>query len=456
MANDKEKEISQNEVNLEEKNEEKTEKQGKGRWRKKRNGELWFRFYYERISHDIKSFVKWAALAILTGLVVGGASSIFAGCISAATKYRNSHLKIFLLLPFAGMLIVFMYKKLGSQDGGTNQVLSTIKSKDNVPFISAPLIFISTLLTHLTGGSAGREGASIQFGGSIGNWMAKLAHLDEFDHHVMIMCGMSAAFAAVFGTPMAAAVFAMEVVSVGVMYYAALFPCVIASIIAAEFATGMGIDPETFPVARIPKLTIETGLKMGLIAVCCAILSILFCIMLRMTGKIYEKYLKNPYLRIFIAGVIVIVITTLLGTKDYMGAGNELIAKAIEYGQARPLDFIWKMLLTAITMRAGYRGGEIVPAFCVGATFGCVAGNFLGISPEVAAAAGMVAMFCGVTNCPITSMLISFELFGFSGVAYYLIAISISYALSGYYSLYKDQTIVYSKYKARYINRKTR
>ena len=145
-----------------------------------------------------------------------------------------------------------MYERIGRQDGGTNQVLATIKSKDDVPFLSAPLIFVSTLLTHLTGGSAGREGASIQFGGSIGNWLGKLAHLDEFDHHVMIMCGMSAAFAAVFGTPMAAAVFAMEVASVGVMYYAALLPCVIAAIIAAEFATGMGIDPETFPVHSIP------------------------------------------------------------------------------------------------------------------------------------------------------------------------------------------------------------
>ena len=138
-----------------------------------------------------------------------------------------------------------------------------------------------------------------------------------------------------------------------------------------------------------------------------------------------------------------------------MGAGNELIARAVEQGKARPLDFLWKMILTAITMRAGYRGGEIVPAFSVGATFGCVAGGLLGLSPEVAAAASMVALFCGVTNCPIASMLISFELFGFSGAAYYLIAISISYALSGYYSLYKDQTIVYSKYKARYINKKT-
>ena len=397
------------------------------------------KYYYERIRRDVTNFIKWMLLAILTGLVVGGASSAFAACISAATEYRNSHLWVFLCLPLAGIVIVFMYERLGRQDGGTNQVLSTIKSKDNVPFISAPLIFISTLLTHLTGGSAGREGASIQFGGSIGSWLAKLVHLDETDHHVMIMCGMSAAFAAVFGTPMAAAVFAMEVVSVGVMYYAALLPCVIASIIAAEFATGVGLNPETFPVARIPQLSVESGLKMAVIAAGCGLLSILFCVALKAVSGIYGKYLKNPYLRVCVAGCLVIGITMLLGTGDYMGAGNELIAKAVEQGKARPLDFLWKMILTAITMRAGYRGGEIVPAFSVGATFGCVAGGLLGFSPEVAAAASMVALFCGVTNCPIASMLISFELFGFSGAAYYLIAISISYALSGYYSLYKDQ-----------------
>ena len=240
------------------------------------------------------------------------------------------------------------------------------------------------------------------------------------------------------------------------MYYAAMLPCVVASIIAAEFATGMGISPETFSVTRIPALTVETGFKMAIISVGCAMVSIMFCIALKFVAKIYGKYLKNLYVRVFVAGCVVIAITMILNTKDYMGAGNELIARAIETGQARPLDFLWKMILTAVTMRAGYRGGEIVPAFSVGATFGCVAGQLLGFQPELAAAAGMVALFCGVTNCPITSMLISFELFGFSGVAYYLIAISISYSLSGYYSLYKDQTIVYSKYKAKYINKRTR
>lgn len=412
--------------------------------------------YYEgRMKKDITTFFKWIILAILTGVIVGGASSVFAGCIKGAIKFRTGSPWVFLFLPIAGLIIVFMYQMLDKDDRGTNQVLSTIRSKDDVPIKSAPLIFVATLLTHLTGGSAGREGAAIQFGGSIGNQLGRIVKLDEFDQHVMVMCGMSAAFSAVFGTPMAAAVFAMEVVSVGVMYYAALLPCVIASIIAAEFAAGLGIHPEVFNVTNIPEITIENGLKMGVIAAGCGAVSILFCIALKIASKIYTKCLKNPYIRVFVAGCVVIVITLFLNTSDYMGAGSELIARAIN-GRARPLDFVWKMVLTAITMRAGFRGGEIVPGFCIGATFGCVCGQIIGFPPELAAAAGMVAVFCGITNCPVTSMLISFELFGFEGVSYYLIAISISYALSGYYGLYKDQTIVYSKYKAKYVNKKIR
>lgn len=412
--------------------------------------------YYEgRMKKDITTFFKWIILAILTGVIVGGASSVFAGCIKGAIKFRTGSPWVFLFLPIAGLIIVFMYQMLEKDDRGTNQVLSTIRSKDDVPIKSAPLIFVATLLTHLTGGSAGREGAAIQFGGSIGNQLGRIVKLDEFDQHVMVMCGMSAAFSAVFGTPMAAAVFAMEVVSVGVMYYAALLPCVIASIIAAEFAAGLGIHPEVFNVTNIPEITIENGLKMGVIAAGCGAVSILFCIALKIASKIYTKCLKNPYIRVFVAGCVVIVITLFLNTSDYMGAGSELIARAIN-GRARPLDFVWKMVLTAITMRAGFRGGEIVPGFCIGATFGCVCGQIIGFPPELAAAAGMVAVFCGITNCPVTSMLISFELFGFEGVSYYLIAISISYALSGYYGLYKDQTIVYSKYKAKYVNKRIR
>ena len=414
------------------------------------------RYYSGEIQRDVTNLVKWLILAVVVGCVVGAASTLFSFVLKGVTSYRKANGWMFYLLPVMGLIIVFLYEKFGKEDGGTNQVLSTVRSKDDVPLLSAPLIFISTALTHLAGGSAGREGAAIQLGGSIANQFGRWIELDEEDRHVIVMCGMSAAFSALFGTPMAAAVFALEVVSVGVMYYAALMPCMIASLVASGFAAGMGVTPEAFHVVDIPELTVETGLKMGVVACGCAAVSIVFCIVLNEVAGLYGKYLKNPYIRVVVGACLVIGITLLLGTTDYMGAGAELIEKAVEEGQARPLDFFWKLVLTALTMRAGFRGGEIVPSFCIGATFGCVMGNWLGLSPSICAACGMAAVFCGVTNCPITSILIAFEMFGFKGVSFYLIAVSISYAASGYYGLYKDQTIVYSKYKAKYVNKHTR
>ena len=413
-------------------------------------------YYSARISRDMSNLIKWLVLAVVTGCIVGAASTLFSFTLKAVTAYRKAHDWIFLLLPLSGLVIVFLYEKLGKEDGGTNQVLSTVRSRDDVPILSAPLIFITTALTHLTGGSAGREGAAIQLGGSIANQLGRWIHLDEEDRHVIVMCGMSAAFSALFGTPMAAAVFALEVVSVGVMYYAALMPCMIASLVASGFAAGMGVTPESFHVTDIPVLTIESGLKMGVVALGCAVVSIVFCIALNGAAGLYVKWFKNKYVRVVAGACLVIAVTFMLRTNEYMGAGAELIERAVEDGQADTFAFFWKMVLTALTMRAGFRGGEIVPSFCIGATFGCVMGNLMGISPSICAACGMAAVFCGVTNCPITSILIAFEMFGFKGVSFYLIAVSISYAASGYYGLYKDQTIVYSKYKAKYVNRHTR
>ena len=413
-------------------------------------------YYSSAIRRDMGNLLKWLILAAIVGYVAGAFSTLFSFVLKAVTSYRKANQWIFYLLPLSGLCIVFLYDKLGKDDGGTNQVLSTVRSQDDVPWLSGPLIFVSTALTHLTGGSAGREGAAIQLGGSIANLLGRWIHLDEEDRHVIVMCGMSAAFSALFGTPMAAAVFSMEVVSVGVMYYTALMPCMIASLIASRFAAGMGVTPESFHVVNIPAFNLETGLKMGVIALGCAVISIVFCIILNETARLYGKFLPNKYIRVVAGAALVIVITLLLGTTDYMGAGAELIEKAVETGETDYMAFFWKMILTALTMRAGFRGGEIVPSFCVGATFGCMVGQIVGLSPSLCAACGMAAVFCGVTNCPITSILIAFEMFGFKGVSFYLIAVSISYAASGYYGLYKDQTIVYSKYKAKYINKHTK
>lgn len=408
------------------------------------------------IQMNLGNFVKWMLLASLIGVVVGAASTLFAYVLEFVTEFRTENGWIFLGLPAAGVIIVFLYDKFGKEDGGVNQVFSTIKNRDDVPVMSAPLIFVATALTHLTGGSAGREGAAVQLGGSIANLLGKLFPLDEEDRHVMVMCGMSAAFAALFGTPMAAALFALEVVSVGVMYYTALMPCMIASLIASGFSSSMGVHAEAFHVADIPEFTIINGIKMGILALACAVLSVMFCVALKKTGELYKTYLKNKYVRVLAASAIIIGVTCILGTTDYMGAGANLIVRAIEQGEAEPAAFLWKLLLTAITMKAGFKGGEIVPSFCIGATFGCVFGTLLGLPAPISAACGMVAVFCGVTNCPITAAIIAFEMFGFEGASFYVLAVAICYATSDYYSLYKEQVIVYSKYKAKFVNEHTK
>lgn len=401
------------------------------------------------IRDDMENLIKWLILAAITGCVVGAISSLFAHTLSFVTDLRKENTWIFYLLPVAGLIIVFLYEKLGKKDGGTNQLFSAVKDKNEVQFRSAPMIFLSTALTHLTGGSAGREGAALQLGGSVANQLGRLLPLDEEDRRVMVMCGMSAGFAALFGTPMAAAVFSLEVVCVGSMYYTALLPCMVASLIATGLAGKLGVHAEAFHVMEIPEFTLANGAKMGLVALACAVASILFCLALRAVGDLYGKYLKNKYVRILVASALIIGITLLLNTSDYMGAGTELIIKAVEEGQSKPLAFLWKIILTALTMKAGFKGGEIVPSFCIGATLGCVLGGLLGLSPSICAAAGMTAVFCGVTNCPLASALIAFELFGFEGASFYVLAVAISYATSGYFSLYKVQTVEYSKYKFR-------
>ena len=404
----------------------------------------------------LKTSIKWVVFSILSGVVIGSVGTAFYLAMSLVTLVRTKNPWLIFLLPIGGVIIVGCYRLLHDEkDTGTNLVISAIHSGDRLPFRMAPLIFISTLITHLFGGSAGREGAALQLGGSIGNGIGRLFRFDEKDKHIMIMCGMSAAFSSLFGTPMAAAIFSMEVVSVGIMHYSALVPCVIASLIAHGISTSFGVTAEVFPLGKIPTFTITSGIQISLLAILCALVSILFCVLLHQSEHLYKKFFKNAYLRAFVGGCIVIVLTLLVGEQTYNGAGIPIITSCIKDGTVAPTTFTLKMLFTAATIGAGYKGGEIVPSFCTGAAFGCLFGNLIGLSPSLCAAIGMSAVFCGVTNCPITSLLISFELFGYEGMPYFLLAIAFSYMLSGYFGLYQSQKIIYSKYKTNYINKKT-
>lgn len=401
--------------------------------------------------------LKWVFFAIVTGTVVGLFGILFAKSMNFVTDLRTKYNFIVFLLPVIGIVIVAMYKFAGrgKKDRGTNAVISAISSTEDVPFRMAPLIFISTVLTHLGGGSAGREGAALQLGGSIGNFLGKIFRIDENDRKVIIMCGMSAAFSALFGTPMAASIFAVEVISVGILHYSAWVPCVFAALVASRFASDMGIRAEHFNIEDVAELNIPNAIKIVGLALACALVSIIFCHLLHSTGGLLKKLVSNAYIRVFAAGTLVVAAGTLLGTTDYFGAGVNVIERAIE-GEVVWYAFIAKMLFTAVTLSAGYKGGEIVPSFFIGATLGCLLGQIMGISPSMCAAVGMIALFCGVTNCPITSLLISFELFGYEVVPFFLMAVAVSYMMSGYTGLYKDQKIMYSKSKTKFINRKVR
>ena len=411
----------------------------------------------EEFSHGVthfRTFFKWCVCAVMIGAAVGCVGTLFHYLIRlSAETFATSRLTMVWLLPLVGIVIVASYKYCGmDNDKGTNMILVSVRSEEKPPVFTAPLIFFSTVLTHLAGGSAGREGAAIQMGGGIGYQIGRRLRLDEKDQKLIIMCGMSAAFSALFGTPVTAAIFSTEVISVGAMYYSALVPSVISALVGYCIAIRFGVEKTFFELNGIPEIAIASVTRVTVLAVLCGLLSIAFCVVMHGTGKLLKKAYPNKFVKILLCSALLINLTYLVGSADYNGAGMALINDAVLRGHTLPQAFALKLLFTAITLGAGFRGGEIVPSFVVGATFGCLLAPLLGISGTFAAAVGMIAVFCGVTNCPITSIILSVEMFGPNGLIFFAVAVATSYMLSGYYGLYMGQKILYSKDRAEYIN----
>lgn len=399
------------------------------------------------------TLIKWLLCSLFTGSFIGLIGALFYKALQYVTSFRIQHPYTLFFLPAAGIIIVLMYHFTHEdKNTGTNLVITAIQSNAEVPVRVAPLIIISTLLTHLCGGSAGREGAALQVGGSLGNAFAKLFNFDDKDTRIMIMCGMSACFSALFGTPVAAAVFSMEVISVGIMYYAALVPCTVAALIASSISSMSGLAATHFTVGQIPQLGIPNGIKFFILSLIFAVASILLCVVLHKTSHFFTAHFENQYVRIIVAAVLVIIMRFLFGTTDYLGAGTDIIARSF-VEQSAWYVFLLKMIFTAVTLGGGFKGGEIVPTLFVGATLGSFLAPIFGLPTGICAACGMVAVFCGVTNCPLTSLLLSIEMFGSESLKYCLLCIALSYLLSGYYSLYNSQKIMYSKYRTEFINR---
>lgn len=399
----------------------------------------------------LRTFIKWLVIAAVTGAVGGLIGTAFYLSVGGANALRESFPLLLWFLPAAGIVIALIYRYTHMESEGTNAVIDSIHLGECIPLALVPVIFASTVLTHLCGGSAGREGAALQIGGGIGWSLGRLFRLDDKDMRLATLCGMSAVFSALFGTPLTATIFALEVISVGVVYYSGLVPCLTAALTAFGVTRLFDIAPTRFAI-EAPALSADLLWRVAVLGIACAVMSIIFCEVMHKGEHLISKSLRNPYLRAVVGGFVIIALTYICGTTDYNGAGTAVIARAITEGEARPAAFALKLVFTAVTLGCGFRGGEVVPTFFIGATLGCVLGPLLGIPAGFAAAVGLVALFCGAVNCPVASMVLAVELFGSGGLMYFAVACVIAYMLSGYTGLYSSQKIMYSKLRAEFID----
>ncbi len=390
-------------------------------------------------------FFKWTVISLCLGGICGSVGGFFSNCVAWATAFRQEHGWTLYLMPLAGVMIVWLYHVFcQDKDRGMDMVLDAISGKGSVTAVTGPTIFIAALLTHFVGGSCGRVGAALQIGGSIGSTAGRLIRLDEQDKKIAVMCGMSAVFGALFGTPAATGIFPLEVASVGNLYHAALIPCMFSSFLGAGIARAMGAGYERYKILDMPLFDLKNAALVVILAILCALVSIGLYVLLRHMSEFYVYCWKNPYIRILAASGIIIGLTLLSGTREYNGGSKQLIEHAME-GYVRVQDVLLKALLTAATLGGGFKGGGVMPALCVGATFGCMFGQLLGLSPSLCAACGMMALFAGVTNCPVSTLLLAVEMFGREGLPFFILAVVVAFALSGQYGLYGNQQFVRGK-----------
>ena len=404
------------------------------------------KFKLKEVFYYIRAFVVWALMSAAVGAVCGVVGGAFAIVVEESTHLRQHFAWLSWLMPVAGLAIAGLYRLLKLPLSiGTDEIIKTVRTQEGVSIKMAPASFISTALTHLTGGSAGREGAALQLGGSIGVAMSHLLPSKGDNHRVFQLCGMAALFSALFGTPLAATIFVVEIIEIGRINHRALLPCLISALTAKLVAAAIGAPAEAFPLAGgLADTTWLTLLQSAGVGLCCGVVAVIFCQVMHLSGRYLRKAVPNDFLRIALGGAAVALLALLLGTADYQGSGMHVILEALK-GHAAPEAFLLKILFTALTLGVGFKGGEIVPSFFIGATLGCVVAPLLGLDPALGAGLGIIAMFCGVTNGALASMVLSVELFGAEYLPLFGIACAVSYALSGHISLYHTQEFLEPK-----------
>ena len=404
-----------------------------------------FRQRVEPVQEYAVSFGKWGLLGLFMGVIGGLLGAGFHHALHFVTHIRTENGWLIWLLPLGGLLSVGVFRVLGqSRNRGTNQLIDAVLHEDDVSPMVAPLIFIVTNITHLFGGSAGREGAALQLGGSVGSTIGKALKLDDDERTVLTMSGMCAVFAGLFGTPLTACIFVLEFTAVGRIFTPALVPCFLSAFAAWQTAGKLGVHGEGYLLTEALPINLTVTGQMVVLSIALGVLGIFMCNTFHKAEHLAMEKIPNPWLRIAVGGALVAIMTAIVGDQRFNGAGMDMALAAVA-GNADWYSFAVKLLFTAVTLAAGFKGGEIVPTFCIGATFGCVVGGLLGMDPGIAAALGLVGLFCCGTNAPIASIILSIEMFGTANLYHFAFVCVVVFLLSGHSSLYGSQVQKYKK-----------
>ncbi|MBS1822778.1 MAG: voltage-gated chloride channel family protein [Acidobacteria bacterium] len=422
-----------------------------------------FVYALNRQLHLLTNTLRWILLATLAGILGGTASALLLASLNWATDTRESHRWIIALLPMAGFAIGFMYLHLGrSVEGGNDLILDEIHTEipstphtpdRTIPARMTPLILIGTAITHLFGGSAGREGTAIQAGASLADQITRVLrrlniHFPEHDRRALLMAGISAGFGSVFGTPLAGAVFGLEVLTIGSVGYDAILPCFVGAF-AGDYTTHRwGIHHTIYTVTGVSPLTPSSILSAIVAGAIFGLTALLFARCTHTVGALFKRYIRYAPLRPLVGGVVVALAVFVIHTTKYIGLGIPTIVAAFSQHLPR-YDFAAKFAFTSLTLGSGFKGGEVTPLFFIGGTLGNALSGILPLPSSLLAAMGFVAVFAGAANTPIAGGLMALELFGTEAGAFAAIACVTSYLFSGHSGIYHAQKLGQDKHPSR-------
>ncbi|MCS7060999.1 MAG: chloride channel protein [Anaerolineae bacterium] len=392
----------------------------------------------------VVTFGRWTLLGAVAGLLAGLAAAIFLVTLRWASGVHTGNPGLLFALPLAGMAIVWLYARLGgTAERGNNLLIEEVHvNRQPVPLQMIPLSFLAPVVTLLFGGSIASVGTAVQMGGALADWVARLVHLSKEERRILLMAGLSGGFGAVIGAPISGAVFGMEVQSVGRVRYEGLVPCLVASVVGFEIVSALGVYAKAYPLLPNTPLEPLMAVRVALAGIVFGLCSLLFIELTHLISQSFNRLAgARRWLKPALGGLSIIVLSLLLGTQEYLGLSEPLLAAVWRGAAVAPLAFLFKLIFTALTVGSGFKGGEITPLFIIGATLGYVMAPLLGVPPLLLAAVGFVAVFAGASNTPLASTLMGAELFGGAGVEYMLIGAVVSYIFSGHRSIYAAQRL---------------